>query len=164
MQFLFSLKKSLSKLGRIILFSISLRQRRKKLCSHFTEVKASKRQLLEALGIISEDLRQVFSGPSQYDRPSRRSICHYSPCITRVFVGKSQDICSSASALIDHHGDRWAGPHILPHHQDHIGASFHHQPNHGYTLALSCFKTHLTSYKQVSITLKKSEHLVNKYS
>lgn len=89
--------------------------------------------------------------------------CHYSPRVTRVLVGKGQDICSSASALVDHYWHSWAGPHVLPHHQDHTGASFQHQPDHGNTLAHSCFKTHLTSYKHISVTHTTVKTLEKKY-
>lgn len=133
-----------------------MRQGRKKFSSRFTQVKVSKqttvKSLLQSLKIISVVLNRCFQDPPSTIDPGGGALCHYSPCITHVFVGKSQDICSSASALIDHDRDSWAGPHIFPHHQDHIWASFHHQPNYRYTLAHSCFKTHPTSYKQVLVT------------
>lgn len=72
----------------------------------------------------------------------------YSPHICCVLVCKSQEICSSARALTDHHWDSWSVSYILPNHKDRIWASFHYQPNHWYTLAHSCFKPHTTSYQQ----------------
>lgn len=156
MQFLFPLQKRLNLFGREFLPALVCGRERRNSALTSQKQKPGK----DHGRVTTRSNRNSLSGFRHFQVPPNttdqggEALCHYSPRITCVFVGKSQDICSSASALIDNHRNRWAVPHVLPYHQDHIGASFHNQPNYGYTLAHSCFKTHLTSYKQVSVTQK----------